>query len=61
MKKTSAVAALSAACLFVNGAETPPCTLDIKSQEVFDSQWTSVDANRDGGDYQFFYGGKFAL
>ncbi len=61
MKKTSAVAALSAACLFVNGAETPPCTLDIKSQEVFDSQWTSVDANRDGGDYQFFYGGEFAL
>lgn len=43
-----------------SASELPPCTLDIASQEAFDTQWKAVDANKDGGDNQFIYGGGFA-
>ncbi len=33
---------------------SPPCTIEINSQEAFD-QWTTFDANNDGGDYQWKY------
>jgi len=54
MKKIALLFTVAAFAMHATGAEVPPCTLTIDSQEAFD-QWTSVDANGDGEPYKFVY------
>lgn len=60
MRQFFTILTAAALALPSSAAEQPPCTLDIASQEAFDTQWKAVDANKDGGDNQFIYGGGFA-
>lgn len=53
-QKYTLLAAIVLTSMSVSAAVQPPCTLAIDSEEAF-AQWTTIDANKDQGDYQFKY------